>query len=345
MAKIVLTETEVVTLKKLHKQEKKRSYADRIKMVLLRHDGYSQRAIASILLVDEDTLTLWLARFLDREDLTSWYQDNYVGAHIGKMTFKQQSIVLRHISTFLVRKIQDIGAFITAQFDIKYSQVGLYYWLKRTKQSYKQLVRLPGKINHEAQSKFVVKYEHIVSQLTDKQTVMFIDAVHPQHNSTTTRVWTPTGLARYIPSNTGRDHLNINGAYNPFTQDIIAREDKTINAQSTIALLEQISNEGQEYDTIFVFSDNARANKCKAITEWLCQQTKIQMRYLPPYSPNLNLIERLWKVMRSQTIHAHFYATFNEFKIAIRSFFTDAHTQTDVFAKAIGTKLQLFDLT
>ena len=74
----------------------------------------------------------------------------------------------------------------------------------------------------------------------DNQAVVFIDAVHPQHNTEPTKIWSTVGEQRYINSNTGRQRININGAYNPynpynpfnpFNQDVIVRQDKTINGR------------------------------------------------------------------------------------------------------------------
>ena len=338
----MLTEEEVVNLKQLHKRVSERRLADRIKLVLLLDQGYSQRQISEILLLDEDTITLWVKRFKQRSSIDTWYQDNYVSRCVGRLSFRAINEVLCHIKTFFVRKIAAIQAFIEARFGVKYHQSSIYYLLKRTRQSYKQLVKLPGQINHTAQEKFVVKYKALVEQLADNQTIMFIDAVHPQHNSTSSKVWTAVGEPRYIPSNTGREHLNINGAYNPLNQDVIVREDTTIDANSTIALLQSISDYYPTNDTIYVFADNARSNKCKAITQWLESQTKIQLWYLPPYSPNLNFIERLWKIMRNHTIHTHFYASFSDFKEAIWSFFQHIASLKDTLKQTIGTKMQLY---
>lgn len=345
MARITLTDEEIQALKRLHKQTTVRRQADRIKMILLLHQGYTQRQVAEILLLDEDTLTLWINRFKARTSIDIWYEDKYVCHHIGRLGFREISEVLTHINTFYVNKISAIGAFIEARFGHSYHPSSIYYLLKRTQQSYKQLVKLPGQINHEAQGKFVVEYNEIITQLTDNQTVMFIDAVHPQHNTTNSKVWTAAGEPRHISSSTGREHLNINGAYNPLEQDVIVREEATINADSTIALLQSISDYYPTKDTIYLFADNARSNKCKAISQWLENQTKIQLRYLPPYSPNLNFIERLWKIMRKQTIHTHFYPNFSDFKKAIRTFFKLIDSQKDTLKQAIGGKMQLYNLS
>jgi len=116
------------------------------------------------------------------------------------------------------------------------------------------------------------------------------------------------GERRYIPSNSGRQRINLNGAYNPDNQDIIIREDGRINAQSTIGLFNMVLEHYSEKEQIYCIVDNARYYKCKLVKEYLENQgVKITLIFLPPYSHNLNLIERLWKYLRKKTIHTHYY--------------------------------------
>ena len=66
-----------------------RRKADRIKIILLLHSGYSQKQVADILLLDQDTITRWKNNFLSRQsddDLSTWLSDNYV-VYVGKMSF------------------------------------------------------------------------------------------------------------------------------------------------------------------------------------------------------------------------------------------------------------------
>ena len=215
--------------------------------------------------------------------------------------------------------------------------------LSRIGLSYKQLHKFPGKADIENQKEFIIKYDKLVGNLTDKETIMFADGVHPLHNTTCSKIWSKLGQTRWINSNTGRSRVNINGAYNPFNQDIIYRTDESINAISTIKLLEQISEHYSHLDTVYVIVDNARANKNKILIEWLRNQNLIKMRYLPPYSPNLNLIERLWKFMRKQVINTKFYYNFEDFKKAIVDFFENQEQYKEQVKQFIGLKFQTFN--
>lgn len=95
---------------------------------------------------------------------------------------------------------------------------------------------------------------------------------------------------------------------------------KTINAVSTVALLEQIEAAYPAAKKITVILDNARYYRSKVVAEYL-KNSRIELNFLPPYSPNLNLIERFWKFFKKQVLYNQYYETFSQFKSACEGFF------------------------
>jgi transposase len=85
-------------------------------------------------------------------------------------------------------------------------------------------------------------------------------------------------------------------------------------------LFEQIEAAYPKAATITVFCDNARYYRSRAVREYL-QTSRIKLVFLPPYAPNLNLIERLWKFFKKKTLYNRYFATFAEFKVACEDFF------------------------
>jgi len=93
---------------------------------------------------------------------------------------------------------------------------------------------------------------------------------------------------------------------------------------------------------IHLYSDNARYYKCNLLKEFLAQyQEKIVWHYLPPYSPNLNLIERLWKYIRKDVINTFYYEKFNDFKDAIWKKIDNLVNEKDRLASFIGADFHL----
>jgi transposase len=161
-----------------------------------------------------------------------------------------------------------------------------------------------------------------------------VDATHPQHNPVLGCGWIKRGQEHPIQSNTGRQRLNINGAINVQTLSAEVRFDATIDAASTIALLQQLEQANPSAPRIIVICDNARYYKSKAVAAYL-PTSRIQLEPLPPYCPNLNLIERFWKFFKRQVLYNHYYETFDTFRDACKTFFAEL----DVFTPRLRTLL------
>ena len=97
------------------------------------------------------------------------------------------------------------------------------------------------------------------------------------------------------------------------------QEDPTLDAAAAIAFLKKIATAYPTKKKIHIFADNARYYKNKAVHSYL-SDSKIQLHFLPPYSPNLNPIERFWKWMKERVLYNAYYQEFDDFKKAIFGF-------------------------
>ncbi|NUQ23822.1 MAG: IS630 family transposase [Saprospiraceae bacterium] len=145
--------------------------------------------------------------------------------------------------------------------------------------------------------------------------------MHPQHNTRPDYGWIYQGEDFEMPANPARQRVNINGALNAHqVTDVVVVEAERINAQSCIELWKK-QHRKHPGKVIFNICDNAPYYHSKIIREWLVDHPWCQIIYLPPYAPNLNLIERLWKYLRKQVTSYCFYEHFEEFRRAILDFF------------------------
>ena len=206
---------------------------------------------------------------------------------------------------------------------------------------YKKTTLIPSKYDAEEQKKFKDAYDAMRRTLPEAETMIFMDGVHPQHNTTCTNAWINKGEIKTVKSNTGKSRININGAYNPITQEVIIHEDQTINAQTIMVSFKKIEEHYLSKKIIHIFVDNAKYYKNKMVGEYL-KTSRINLIFLPPYSPNLNLIERLWKLMRKKVINNKYYEKFAEFKQALLDFFIDLPKNKKLLESFIGTELHLF---
>ncbi|WP_157886839.1 transposase [Hymenobacter sp. PAMC 26628] len=120
--------------------------------------------------------------------------------------------------------------------------------------------------------------------------------------------------AKNGPTVSGWERVNLNAGLNACepTQVLLVETD-CMNAQSTLRLYEQLLTAHPDKERIFVVCDNARYYNNKELRQWLADTPIVQV-FLPFYSPNLNLMERLWKYLRQKIINTTFYRTKGEFR-------------------------------
>ena len=151
----------------------------------------------------------------------------------------------------------------------------------------------------------------------------FVDAAHFVPAPFLGYLW--TRVRRFIRAPAGRQRFNVLGAIDAITHRLVTvSNDSYINAESVCELLRKIAAAHSGMPVTLVL-DNARYQKCKLV--WaLAESLKIEMLYLPSYSPNLNLIERLWKFVKKQVPYSKYYGDFGSFSAAITDCLAQKHT-------------------
>jgi len=309
-----LSDEERDLLKKQHKKEKDKRICDRIKAVLLKDEGWTWMQISHALLLSEEALRLHLKDYKSSKKL----KPNNGGSK-EKLSFEQSQKLIEHLHAHTYLYTKDIAAYVASTFRIFYSVSGMCYWLKRNNFSYKKLSLVPGKANKEHQENWISEYFKLKQSLKGDETICFIDGVHPTHNTQLSHGWIRKGYRKEICSNTGRQRLNISGAVDLMEGKLHFQEDVMLNAEATITFLKKVELAYPTKRKIHIFFDNARYYKNKAVKNHL-KESKIQAHFLPPYSPNLNPIERLWKWMKERILYNTYYKEFDDFKAAVFGF-------------------------
>lgn len=144
--------------------------------------------------------------------------------------------------------------------------------------------------------------------------VFFVDAAHFVMGAYLCCVWCLVRLL--IRGASGRKRYSVLGAWNAVTHELVSiTTDATVSAQTMCALLVKIAALGLQGPITLVL-DNARYQHCALVMD-LAKSLTIHLEFLPSYSPNLNLIERLWKFIKRQVLYGRHYATFMAFRTAI----------------------------
>ncbi len=146
------------------------------------------------------------------------------------------------------------------------------------------------------------------------QAVFFVDAAHFVWAPFLGAVWC---LARlFVRSATGRKRYNVLGALNAVTHEVVrVCNEGYITSETVCTLLRTLAAAGFQVP-ITVVLDNAAYQRC-LLVQGLAKELGIHLLFLPSYSPNLNLIERLWRFIRKQSLNSTWFASFEQFKAAI----------------------------
>jgi transposase len=129
----------------------------------------------------------------------------------------------------------------------------------------------------------------------------------------------------FVKGSAGRKRFNVLGALNAITHELVMiTNDSYITADTVCDLLRRIAELNLGLPITLVL-DNARYQKCKVVTA-LASHLNIELLYLPAYSPNLNLIERLWKFVKKKVLYSKYYGNFSDFRSAITDCLNQTHT-------------------
>lgn len=312
-----LSPTEITGLKLLHKKAD-RKQRDKIKAILMLNKGYEYAEIADILLIDYTTVWRWYEKYVVG-GTTELLRDFYLGGTC-KLTETQLTQLTEHLDRTMYLTAKEICAFVKKTFKVKYTPKGMTSLLHQLNFTYKKPKHIPGKADIEAQRAFIRRYRKLCKTKASEDKIYFMDGVHPMHNSQPAYGWVRKGKDMVLKSNTGRQRLNLNGAYNLEDHTAIVQETGMINAQATIALLKEILRK-QPMGMIHVVLDNARYYRSKHVKAFVECNKRIQLIFLPPYSPNLNVIERLWKFFKKKVIYNTYYEKFAVFRKSCLDFF------------------------
>ena len=210
--------------------------------------------------------------------------------------------------------------FTLSKFSISYSNSGMRDLLHRIGYEHKKPKLVPGNPDLEAQEIFIGQYESFMESKPNDVAVVFIDAVHPEHNTVAAYGWIKRGETRELKTNSGRQRLNLHGAINAETHEVTMIESETVDSYSTITLLSAIENKYPAASAIKVILDNAKYHYSDLVKEYL-ETSRVELVFLPSYSPNLNLIERLWKFFKAKVLYNTYYETVDKFRAACVKFF------------------------
>ena len=336
--KLSISDDSLLELKALHQSSKCARIADKLKAIMLIAQGFPRKLVATALFLDEETISSYVEQY-NNGSIEDLLRDEYKGSS-RKLSKNQISELDEHLRNHTYLKVVEIVEYVKNTYDIVYTVSGMTDLLHDMKFVYKKPKIVPGKANMAEQEAFVELYRNLKDSKDDRTKIFFMDGTHPQHNPIASYGWIKKGEDKEIKSNTGRRRLNINGAVCIETLDVISVFDESVNAQSTIKLFKKILHKNPNAEKIHVICDNARYYRSKMVNEFL-ENSKIELVFLPPYAPNLNVIERLWRYFKKEIVYNKYYGTFDLFQETCKDFFKNIGKHKNALSTLLTDKFKL----
>lgn len=313
---IKLAVSQKTELESRHQVERDKRVCDRIKAILLRDEGWSITKIAQALRLHNDTVSRHIMDYIRESKLEPLHKGSD-----EKLSNEDAEKLIKHLEEHTYLKVADICDYVLKNFEIEYTVGGMTEWLKRHRFSYKNPKPTPAKADEEKQRAFIKEYNELKAKTPVNEPIFFMDSVHPTMATKVACGWIRKGQDKPIATTASRTRLNITGAIELSGMKTVINEYQTIDGDSTLHFLEQVKNSYQEANKIHFILDQSGYHRSKKVMEY-AEKNGIELHFLPPYSPNLNPIERLWKVMNEQVRNNVYFNSAKIFKESVMDFFT-----------------------
>jgi transposase len=310
-----LSEEQKKDLELRHRYEGNSRVSDRIKAVLLKSEGWTNKAIAQALRIHEETV---------RQHLSDWTSDEKLkpenGGSYSKLKDTESCSLEAHLKETTYSRVVDVCAYVERTFGVRYTVSGMTKWLKHHEFSYKHPKAVPAKADLAKQEEFIEKYLSLVAETATNEPILFMDSAHPTMATKVVCGWIKKGVDKPIAQTASRTRVNVMGAIELASMNVVSCRPDYVNAETTIAFFDQLKMAYPNAPKIHIILDQSGYHRSQLVQSKALEKN-IELHYLPPYSPNLNPIERLWKVMNEKVRNNVFFTSAKHFRDAISEFF------------------------
>jgi transposase len=317
MKTIPLTSRQRQDISDRRRHAQDRRIYQRLSAILWSDDGRTREEIAELLGISTRQIGQWFRIYRNKglDDLcTLHYQGDP-----GRLGPAQVGRLKQEIETGVFHNAEQIRTWIEATFGVTYSATGVKDLLRRIGASYHKVSGFFWKADVEEQKRWLRKHRRHKREAGPETRRYFVDACHPVWGvDLLYSCWLLVGQRLYVGVGNGRKRLNILGAYCPDDHDYVDLRltKENITGEQFVKLLEALRAKHPETAKFMLYLDNARYYSKPCVKEWLARHRQFRLVPLPAYSPNLNLIERLWKFLRRKALN-RWLKTFEEMQAAV----------------------------
>jgi transposase len=299
------------------------------------NQGKTEQEIADLLDLARRTIHNWIKTYR-KHGLAKLLHLEHAGDP-GNLSKGQVEELKEEVKTGRFHCVREVQSWINNTFGKTYTYGGTKALLHRIGCSYHKTSGFLFKADHDEQKAWVEEYEKQREKHKGDKAVRsyFCDGVHLIYGMEIIYCcWLLVGQRLNVGVGSGRKRFNILGAYCPDGHEYldVRSSDNNVTGQTLIDLMKVMRLKHPEVKKFIIYLDNARYNHAKLAKEWIEEQKKegveFVLEHLPTYSPNLNLIERLWKFLRKKAMRA-WYQTFEEMQQAIANVLDHLDKYTD----------------
>jgi transposase len=317
MKTIQLTPQQRNDISERRRQAQDRRIFQRLSAVLWSDDGRTREEIAELVGVSTRQVGQWL-RIFRNKGLEQLCTLHYQGDP-GRLRPAQVQRLKQEIATGAFHNAEQVRTWVQETWGVDYSISGIKDLLRRIGASYHKVSGFFWKADVEEQKKVVRKHRRHKREAGPTTRRYFVDACHPVWGvDLLYSCWLLVGQRFYVGVGNGRKRLNILGAYSPDDHDYVDLRltKENITGEQFVKLLEALRAKHPDTEKFLLYLDNARYYSKPCVKEWLANHREFRLVPLPAYSPNLNLIERLWKFLRKKALN-RWHKTFEEMQTAV----------------------------
>lgn len=321
MKPIVLTAEQRREIERRRKGTIDRRVYQRLTAVLTVAEGKSREEVAHLLGIGLSQLGEWL-RVYRNKGLDALCILHYKGDP-GKLTAGQVEQLKEKVSTGCFRSSDQIRQWLQDIFSVSYTSSGVKDLLRRIGVSYHQVSGFLWKADPDKQHAFVKRVARHKREAkrpdAPRTRRYYVDACHPVWGlDLVYRCWLLVGQRLLVGMGSGRKRLNILGAYCPDDHEYIdyrlTRDN--INGEQFVNFMRLLRSMHPEVERFILYVDGARYYDSPVVREWLKRHPEFLLSVIPAYSPNVNLIERMWKFMRAKAL-CRWHKTFEDMQAAV----------------------------
>ena len=262
-------------------------------------------------------LPVWRDKYL-YQGLSSLYVNHY--RQPESILEQYGEIIFAHLDQHPVQSINQAVSVIEELTGIKRSPTQVRHFLLRHDYKWRKMGQIPGKANTDEQKQWLENtLEPVIEQARQgKCHLLFCDAAHFVLSAFLCMVWCRIRI--FLKTSAGRNRINVLGAVDAISKQVTTYINTTyITSQTIVDFLMQLKLQYVDLPIVVVM-DNAKYQHCKLMMDKAIS-LNIKLLFLPSYSPNLNIIERLWKFTKKKILYAKYYDTPTKFHQAINEFF------------------------